>query len=457
MLYSNADVIIVVDINELGGTIAMKYRFSDIDNKQMYDNGRVILIAGQYPIFNNIVIDKVRNSCKGDMQNFDEEAIDKFISEFNGGGYEISNNTSLDFNEFMDVVKVPPVNGKWFCNIDYSFLTKKQKETLTRYYKKPSEHGVLVVTMEDWKDYKFFINNRAITGNNFTHLIQLSYPSRATLKELVIGFFKKRRVTVSEQGAELFIMRMSNAYNDYADTMDKVCIGKKEYEAISYADMIDSLKGVENYVLDDLLEQLMVPIKSKKVVLRRKIYKMLNAIVSDMGAKAIVNKIKYKLDDLIEMRIQINAGNIPVMVRYNIEKVKGRLDDENRLNKLSDYAFKRYAYLASQTSLKDWYFMKLILSNVKNSWSEVENERVLLSLVHRSTMSTDRLMNNIGIKNTLEENLMRLNCIFYDDSIRRIGSTIGVGDDRIDYTTGEILKDSDVDYTTGEIVEYENI
>ena len=414
----------------------MKYRFQDIDNTQMYGSCRVIFVAGQYPIFNNIVIDKIREQCKGDIEGLDQETVEKFISEFTGSSYE--SNASLDFKEFIDVVKVPPVSGKWFCNVDYSFLTKKQKDLLSRYYKKPSENGILVVTMTDWKDYRFFLNNRGVTGNKYTHIIQLSFPSRSTLKTLVVSFFKERKVNVSEQAAELFIMRMSNAYNEYDDTIDKICVGIKEWDTISYADMVSSLKGVENYVLDDLLERLTVPIKSKKVVGRRKIYKMLNAVISDMGAKVIVNKLKYKLDDLIEMRIQINNGNIPVMVKYSIEKVKGRLGEDSRLQKLSDYAFKRYAYLASQTSLKDWYFMKLILSNIKNSWSEAENERALLALVHRSTMSNDRLVNDIGIKNTLEEGLTRLNGIFYDESIQRIDSTIMVDNHRIDYTTGEI-------------------
>ena len=419
----------------------MKYRFQDIDNNQIYDTGRVILIAGQYPIFNNIVIDRVKEKCKGDIEDLDQEAIDKFVSEFTGGGYEVSGNTSLDFNEFMDVAKVPPVNGKWFCNVDYGFLTKKQRDTLTRYYKKPSENGVLVITMTDWKDYKLFLNNRAVTGNNFTHIIQLSFPNRATLKPLVSSFFKKRGINVSEQASELFIMRMSNAYNSYGETIDKICMNIPSGATIAYSDMVESLKGIENYVLDDLITQLLVPIKSKKVVTNRKIYKMLNAIISDMGAKAIVNKIKYKLDDLIEMRIQINNGNIPVMVRYNIEKVKGRLHEENRLQKLSDYAFKRYAYIASQTSLKDWYFMKLILSNVKVSWSEEENFKVLMALVHRGTMSNDRLMNDIGVKNTLEENLVRLNSIFYDDSIKMVDNILELDGGKVDYSTGEIIEE----------------
>lgn len=417
----------------------MKYNFSDINYSMMYDTCRVMFVTGAYPMFNNIVVDRLRESCKGEIEGFDEDDMKTFMEEFTMSKHNRnSSNNSMSFNEFMSVVKVPPVTGKWFCSTDYKFLTKKQRDTLSRYYKKPIEHGVLVVNITEWKDYREYLKNRYITQNKNTHIIQLSFPSRDILKDLVSKRFKDRGITVAEQAVELFVMRMSRAYDDYQDTIDGICNKIGEKGNIAYPDMVEHLKGVENYILDDFISELMNPMKSKKVVKRRRIYKMLNALMSDIGARAIVNKIKYKLDDLIEMRIQINNGNIPVMVRYNVEKIKGRLDEENRLNKLSDYSFKRYAYIASKTSLKDWYYMKLILSNLKNSWSEEENERVLLSLVHRYVMSTDRLMNNIGVKNTLKESLVELNGVFYNPYIKRIGNSIEKDGQYIDVITGEI-------------------
>jgi len=418
----------------------LKYRFNDIYDKMMYETGNVIFVTGQYPIFNNIVIDRVRENCKGDIEDFDESTIDAFVGEFAASQHEDNSSNSLSFDEFISVVKVPPVTGRWFCHVDYSFLTKKQRDILSRYYRKPSDNGVLVISIAEWRDYRQFLNNRAITQNRNTHIIQLSFPNRAMLKELVTMFFKERGVKVAEQAVELFIMRMSNAYEDYQDTIDNICNLMGNKGEIGYSDMVEKLRGIENYVIDDFIAELMNPMKSKKIVKRRRIYKMLNALISDMGAKAIVSKIKYKLDDLIEMRIQINNGNIPVMVRYNVEKIKGRLDEENRLNKLSDYAFKRYAYLASQTSLRDWYYMKLILSNVKNSWSEEQNQKALLALVHRYVLSTDRLMNDIGVKNTLEEGLVALNGVFYNPYIKRTGNSIEKDGIYVNVKSGEIME-----------------
>ena len=417
----------------------MKYDFRDINNSMMYDTCKVMYVTGPHPIFNNIVVDRLRESCKGEIEGFDEEDMSSFMEEFTMSKYNSTSvNNSMSFDEFMAAVKVPPVTGKWFCSADYKFLTKKQKDTLSRYYKKPIEHGVLVINISEWRDYKDLLRNRAITQNKDNHIIQLSFPSRDVLKDIVTKLFKDRGVTVAEQAVELFIMRMSRAYDEYQDTIDNICNSVGEKANISYADMVLHLKGIENYILDDFISELMKPMKSKKVVTRRKIYKMLNALMSDMGARAIVNKIKFKLDDLIEMRIQINNGNIPVMVRYNVEKIKGRIGEESRLNKLSDYSFKRYAYIASKTSLRDWYYMKLILSNIKNSWSEEESERALLSLIHRYVISTDRLMNSIGVKNTLKEGLTDLNSIFYNPYIRRVGGSIEMDGHYVNFNTGEI-------------------
>jgi len=398
----------------------MRYGFNDIYNNSMYETGYVIYIAGPYPIFNNIVIDTVRERCKGSLEEIDKQALEEFVSEFATSKYEDNYRGLLSFDEFINVVKTPPVNGKWFCHVDYSYMTKKQKEALSRYYKKPLENGVLVVSIHEWKNYREIVKSKVISQHKNTHVIQLSFPNRSMLKTLVSNQFKERGVKVAEQAVELFIMRMSNAYDQYQDVIDNICNSMGNTGELSYSDMAIKMRGIENYVLDDFIAELTKPMNSKKVVKKRRIYKMLNALVSDSSAREVVNKLRYKIDDLIEMRIHINNGNIPVLVRYSVEKVKGRIGEDSRVYKLSDYAFKRYAYLASLTSLKDWYYMKLILSNVQQSWNEAQNMKALLALIHRHVISTDRLMNDIGVKNTLDENLVALNSVFYNPYIKRV-------------------------------------
>lgn len=395
----------------------MIHTFRDIHNDNLYNDTRVMIVTGKYPIFNNIVIDKLREVSKGSIDDIDMSATNEIMSEFGESSADLSGAMSFDFDTFMDVAKSPTVDGKWFCSCDYSILTKKQREKLDRYLKSPSEFGCLVVNSLEWKDYRQFFKNRTLSGSKFSHLMKLSFPTRTELKDVVIDMFLQRDIKINSKVADYFIMRMSSSYNDYADVIDDITEKFKETNGgnvIDYDKAKLLLKNVENFVLDDFIFELVKPIKNKKVVKNRKVYKMIDSLASDIGFVKLISQLKYKIDDLIELRININNGNIPVMVRYDIKKVKNRLGEENKLNKLSDFAFKRYAYLASQTTLKDWYYMKLILNNISKSWSEVECEKALLALVHRNTNSNDRVLNDIGVKDTLKENLVHLNMTPYN-------------------------------------------
>ncbi len=389
----------------------MKYRFSDINNDGMYETARVMFITGPYSLFNNIVSDRLRTMCKGTLDT--TTGNEDLMAEFNMSSFDsdtVAN--SIDFQTFLDVVKMPAVTGKWFCSVDYKMLTKKQRETLERYMKKPNANGVLVITMLEYQDYKTFVRNRAITAHQYTHIIQLSFPYRNILKEIIKKMINDRGVTVADKAVELFLLRMSSNYDEYEQVLDSVCKHRKGTE-MTYKDMVESMKGIENYVLDDFLQQLVVPIKSRKIATNRKIYKMLDALVSDVGARDLVMKIRYKIDDLIEMRIAINRGLIPIRIGFSVTEAKDRLEEDNKLKKLNDYTFRRYAELASKTSLRDWVFMKMILSNVKQVWNSNEFERVLHCLIHRSLLSTSRLTNDIGISNIIEEQLYDVNSIFF--------------------------------------------
>lgn len=392
----------------------MKYSFKDIDNEGMLTSTAMMFIAGPYSIFNNMINDKLREMCKGSI-NLSEDTTD-LMDEFSVSDNDDTISNSLDFGEFMEVVKVPAVTGKWFCSVDFSVLSKRHKDVLDRYYKRPNKNGVLVVTIQDFADYKMFLRNRILGSALNSHLIQLSFPNRTTLVNLVTKFMGDRGVTVAQKAAELFVMRMSASYDEYAETIDNVCLNRKG-QTLTYPDMIESLKGIDNYILEDFLIQLTVPMKSHKIVSSRKIYKMEAAMLEEFGERQLVNKLRYKVEDMIDMRMLINKGIVPIRVKYSVPESKRRMGEEHRLNKLSDFAFKKLASVACRTSLKDWMFIKMILNSADSKWSDTEYERIVHILVNRSVFCESRIMNDIGITDIVSEGLFEVNKMQYSDNM----------------------------------------
>lgn len=391
----------------------MRYTFKDIYNEKMYKDTQVLIITGQYNIFNNIVDDKFRELCKGKIDIDDNiELMQEFqLSEFNTDG--ISSN-SLSFMDFLQYVKSPPVTGKWFCSVSYNAMTKKERELLKNYYKNPSKNGVLIIKSFEYIEYKEFIRDRVLANSLVSSIIQLGFPSRSVLSQIVKSLCEQRGSDISSKAIDLFIMRMSSSYDEYEDILDRICLDMKG-EMITYKDMLEHLKGIENFILEDFLMQLTVPIKSRKIVSNRKIYKMERAMISEFGARKLVSKLKYKIDDILEMRYIINKGIIPINVKYSVKEAKERMGEGNRLAKLSDLAFKKTAYLASKSSLKDWMFIKLMLDSVGVKSKDAEFERVIHMIVNRSVFSENRLMNDIGIIDVLDEQLYSLNSIPYEE------------------------------------------
>lgn len=395
----------------------MKYSFKDIENQAMYDTAQVLFITGPYNIFNNIVSDKLRFMCKGSLELGEED--NEVLREFNMSAFDdgVLSNT-IDFQTFIDVVKMPAVTGKWFCSVDYKMLTKKQRDMLDKFYKRPSENGVLVVSLSEFNDYKYFLKNRIIASSVHSHLIQLSFPNRRGLVDIVTNMLNERDVKVVQKAAELFVLRMSSSYDDYEEVIDRISLDNKG-NTLTYEDMVNQLKGIENYVLDDFLFQLTAPIRSKKIVATRKIYRMEAAMLQEFGARKLVTKLKYKVEDLIEMRMLINKGIIPIRVKYSVEEAKKRMGENNRLNKLSEFSFRKTATLASKTSLKDWILIKMILNSVDSNKSpDSEFERVLHIIINRSVLPEIRIKNDIGVANIINEGLFDINSRQYVDKAR---------------------------------------
>lgn len=455
----------------------MKFAFKDIFDESMYNTANVILVTGQYAIFNNIVVDKCRNMCKSGLDDIDipylkELSLSLPIRE--GVMTDGSSSNSVTLEKFFDVYRSAPLDGKWFCNINYEALTKKEQEKLVNYFKLSSSNGLLVVTMTDWKDYRQFLKKKDITESKKVHLIQLSFPSRVVLKDILRDTFKKNGYKVRDEVLDLFIMRMSNAYDAYKETVEIVLQSVKDVpnsKEITMAQMKEALTGIENYVLDDFITELTKRMGSTKISTNRKIYKMYKSLLDTMGAVKLVKTLRSKIDTIIELRLLINSGVIPIRIRYSAKEVKDRIErmypdeeEEDTVDKgketrdskgdgegkdksdgegkgdgtekkkvykkltpiqsvkaLTTFAFKKYAKISSLTSLKDWYYIKMMLYRADGKYiTDEEAQKIILSIMHRTVLNTSRLTNDIGVDNIIESELYDLNTVLFNEYIPRV-------------------------------------
>jgi len=360
---------------------------ADID----INNTSVMIVTGQHSIFNNYFIDKIRDKCIKDIG----VDISDLISEFGiNKNSEDSGADNLDFNTFIQTVGTPNLSGRWYCKEDFKYITAKQLQRLEEYIKKPNKNGVLVVEIRDFKDYVKYLKNNVIANSKDSHLIQLSFPDRRSLIMVVRDIFESRGMKIDIRAAELFVMRMSNSYGDYGSIIDKIQ-NKSKNKKITYDVVSDALKGYENFVIDDLIDRLVVPFNSNKLVSTRKVYKILKVLMDEYGARVLNNIIKSKIKEYIEFKIAINRGLIPIGIKFSVVEAKSRLWKGNIIDKRGDYIFRRMAETAAKTTLKDWVQMGLILEGVINKYSDESSERVLNMVANRSILPADYILESI--------------------------------------------------------------
>lgn len=448
----NLGIEAVVDIISMikDGKKFMVLKFSDIDNTALYKKSRVIVVTGQHKIFNRMLVDRVRNSTKGDVST--DTKSSELMSEFFGEEEEEVNDISsgsIDLDTFFKVVNTPSLTGKWYCCSEYKFISKKNKDKIKNYIKKPNENGILVIVASEWNDIKELRRLQSLKSSQFSHIIDLSYPQKKQLESIVVKLFSEKNKNVCEEAVKLFVMRMSTAYDDYDDTIQAVCENLSDKKDISYVEMKEAMHGIENFIMDDFLKALLKQMNSVKVVKGRKIYKILDSLMNELTARDVVIKLKYKIRDMIEYRGYINDGSIPVKGRYNVEKIKTRIPEESKVYKASSIVFKRNAYMSSMTSIGDWVYMYNILDKIRVGATENEYFHAIIALMHRRIISNDRLMNEICVKNTLDESLIDVNKLFCTDgwqSLRRVTDAdehaINAVDNKaVNVSTGEIVMD----------------
>lgn len=425
----------------------MRYNFKDIMDTEMYESTSLMYVVGQYPIFNNIAIDKLKElSYTGDTiesRGEGKNAVGNLMSDFGIETIDVKVSNSVDIDTFFDVINMPNMNGKWFCAVDLKSLRAKHKELIKKHMKKPNGNGILVIYSTEWKDFKDYLRNKTLITSQHSHIISLSFPNRAILSDIVISLFDKRKVKIDQKSAELFVMRLSTAYDDYGEVIDRITLGR-EGGNVEYDEMLELLKGTENFILDDFIERLLVPVTNTSPNANKKMYRMAHALISEFGARNLATRLQYKINDYIEFRLAINTGFIPIKVKYSISEVKARLGEQHTLYKVNDFLFKRMAFIAAKTTLADWMYMKLILNNVTNNYSNEPYEKVIYALINRTSMEEVKLNSNIGLVDLMSPDLNNLNSITYIDGkeincllSRRALGRMG----KVDMETGEILEE----------------
>lgn len=399
----------------------MKYSFKDIYNDEFYDNVQVAFVLGKHQVFNNIVTDRLKDLCTSESSiasSNDTLGLDFGLGDT--GDEESTITNAVDFNTFMDVIGVASILGRWYCRTELSTLTSKQKEKMLKYIKNPSSNGLLVIVSDDWQDYKELLRNRVLGYSRVSHLIQLGFPNRKVLKDIVKEKFLLKHIEITDVAIDLFVTKMSAAYDEYDSIITEICEEHKD-TSLNVADMKEYMKGVEHYVLDDFLAELTKPLGSAKTN-NKKVLRIMTYLEDEYGAKNLVYRLLKLIEESIEFRILINSGKIPIGIKYFfkdvIENVGGK---ESKYAKMNEWVFRKKADLASKTSLKDWEYMKLILrraiDNVKVSDSvmEVKCKQALYELCTRTVLTNSRLDNILGIDNVLNKGFADINRVSYDE------------------------------------------
>ena len=392
----------------------MIYSFNHIDDEEIYKSS-VLMINGKYNIFNNMVIDHIKELYTNIDTAEQSVLMREFFPETNSGSEYTTDGGNLgtdSIDEFMELSGIPSILGKRVCIVDYSMLTKKQIDWVERYIKKPSMLSMLVITFSDFRKVLKYQRSRFISNSTAVNMINLSFPNRAALKRIIQHSLSEYKI--EDKAVELFIWRLSDNYEEYADTFNKI----KLYEGkhISYEQMKELLVGIDNYNVDDFVRMILNPPRKRKGK-PRNIYKALNNLTDDIGARNLVLKVSNALDRIAEMRIlmnegKISAGNGYMLSEAILNKFKEGLPDSSKLKKMSNFALSKYYRLAKQTSMRDIEIARLIIDNSRTKvFTGTQYERILFSLINRCTFRPNRVANDIGMKDTLDEAMYNINSI----------------------------------------------
>lgn len=243
--------------------------------------------------------------------------------------------------------------------------------------------------------------------------MQLNFPYRNVLKDMVKQLFQDRGIKIDSDAADFFILRMNKSYDEYEIIIDEIRNQHTEAD-LSLKDIKVYMKGIERFDIDDFIREIVKPLPNSKAD-GKKVLKIMVALEDELGAKNLVYQLIKKVDEMIEYRLLINKGIIPIGIKYFFGDVIKQLGGEQgKYGKVNEYTFRKKADLASQTSLRDWEYIKLILTKaiednkISDSEMELKCQRALYEMCNRSILSASRINNILGIENILNNDIEAL-------------------------------------------------
>ena len=387
----------------------MKYTFKDILNEDIYNNCNVAVITGRNHIFIDMVIDTFKDMVDSETNELTTSELD---GEFNVREEEYSGNY-VDIDTFKDVIESPSINGRWVCICDYKSLNKKQKGYIDLYKRKPSSLGLLIVYSTDFVDYRNMLKDNILKMSLRSHIFDLSFPHWSTLKEIINSIFESKGKRIDVNALEQFTIKIGKAYDNLYELVDLV-IDESVGPCISNIDVKRAMKGIENFTIDDFIEQMLQPLTNDSAN-NKKIYRIMASMIDEYGSLKLAKKMLSTVNELIEFREYINIGTIPVKINYIYNDCIKEIGKDSKISKYSEYRFRKLAMTAAQTSLEDLVYIKIMLMKAVRTYNEEERFGLLYDTVTRSVLNDNIIDNIIGVDNIMD------NQCRYIDSIKIIG------------------------------------
>lgn len=412
----------------------MLYKFKDLFGEwSSSENTCVVFVVGRYSVFNNVATELLKNNYLsqniGESVTSDKLLYKDFGIDITGAETEVSGTNNVPISRFFEVVGVSSIMGRWYCLENMKTLSNNQKTKVMEYLKTPNKNGLLIIVSDDWKDYRELFKFRILQNSNKCHLIDLSFPTRLALEEIIRHKFLKNGFSLSDGALKIFISRIGIAYSEIDREINRVVgIAEMYSNYIHDSDMLKYMRGVEYFDIRDFVEQLALTSKTKQSI--KKAFNMASSLIEEHGYDEFIKKVSKEVDKMIQYRIWIDSGYIPIGIKYFFKDVIRKLGlDEEKTN---EYRFRMDARIASETTLKDWQCIKGMIDNVVVTYgknesgtldlkydkriNELRYNRAIYDICARKQICENRLLNILEIDNAILKPIDEIDKIIYGGS-----------------------------------------
>ena len=318
---------------------------------------------------------------KGVIDILQDELGYKGVDDINLDGFGIMGSivdikkSYSSLNDYISNIATPSLYGRHFYVCDYGGLNANEIKKLHEYNKHSNSNGLLVVTVNEYKNYVRFMG-KEYTNNNSVMVLH-GYVSKDVLKPILKTYLAKNNISYdNENTLETLMYQVGSKHSIYFDLVSRLdgYGGKLTYEILK-----NELQDVQNVDVLDLLVLILKNKSSKKLLKKNNIYKTLDLLLGMYKVEDIIKKMRYYINDLIKLRNIINSGKIPLVKNLDIEKVLMSLEDS--FKGITAYRMGKYIAILEETSLVELLCVQFILNEV--TFSELGNYNKLLGIINR--------------------------------------------------------------------------